>query len=129
MTPVLDCMGVATTADQPTRFESQGRTYRVKAPPVTDWRGETIGRALVSQDVTPLFRRQQRLQVLNRVLRHNVRNEMNVVLGVGNQLQRESDEALVEMGETLTRRASSMTGIAEKAIEFNRLLEDSQRVE
>lgn len=129
VSPVLDCMGVATTADLPTRFESQGRTYRVKASPVTDWREETIGRALVIQDVTPLVRHQQRLQVLNRVLRHNVRNEMNVVLGVGNQLQRESDEALVEMGETLVERASSMTGIAEKAIEFDRVLEDSQRVE
>jgi signal transduction histidine kinase len=48
---------------------------------LTDRRGATVGYTLVFQDITDERRREQRLDVLNRVLRHNLRNELNVVEG------------------------------------------------
>jgi hypothetical protein len=48
---------------------------------LTDRRDETVGHTLVFQDITDERRREQRLDVLNRVLRHNLRNELNIVEG------------------------------------------------
>jgi signal transduction histidine kinase len=43
--------------------------------------GTAAGRLVSLRDVTERRQREQRLDVLNRVLRHNLRNEMNVVRG------------------------------------------------
>jgi len=40
-----------------------------------------IGRTIVFTDITAERRRQQRIQVLNRVLRHNLRNDLNAAKG------------------------------------------------
>jgi signal transduction histidine kinase len=125
--PFLDRMEVTGLDDLPTRFRFQGRTYRTKASPVQNWRDTPVGHALVVQDITPLVRRQQRLQVLNRILRHNVRNEMNVVLGIGEQLEERSEAELAEMGETLHRKADSLVTVSEKALEIDRLFDDPRR--
>jgi PAS domain S-box-containing protein len=47
----------------------------------TDEGGESIGRTIVCTDITSERRRQQRIRVLNRVLRHNLRNDLNAVSG------------------------------------------------
>ncbi|MEA1930729.1 MAG: ATP-binding protein [Euryarchaeota archaeon] len=47
----------------------------------TDDSGTPIGRTIVFTDITAERRRQQRIQVLNRVLRHNLRNDLNVAKG------------------------------------------------
>jgi len=126
---VLDRTDAATLADLPAQSQHQGRTYRVKASPVTDWHGQAVGHALVVQDVTSLVRRQQRLQVLNRVLRHNVRNDMNVVIGVARQLQTRADDDLATMGQTLSRKSRNLLTVSEKAIEIDRVFDDGNAVE
>lgn len=122
--PLLDRVGVSALSELPARFESHQRTYRVKASPITDWRGAQIGTALVIQDVTPIFRRQQRLQVLNRILRHNVRNDMTLVLGMSNRLRDRDDSQLTEIGVTLQEKANDLASISEKAVEIERILDD-----
>jgi signal transduction histidine kinase len=47
----------------------------------TDDNGQPIGRTIVFSDITAERRRQQRIQVLNRVLRHNLRNDLNAAKG------------------------------------------------
>ncbi len=47
----------------------------------TDDQGNQIGRTVVFSDITTERRRQQRIQVLNRVLRHNLRNDLNAAKG------------------------------------------------
>jgi signal transduction histidine kinase len=67
---------------------------------------ETVARAVLFRDVTDQQMREQRLTVLNRVLRHNVRNELDVVLARADRIDdedlqegiRESATALVELG-------------------------------
>ena len=59
--------------------ENGRRTYRIRTSRITDQHDDAVGHALVLSDVTDQRLRQQRLQVLNRVLRHNLRNEMNVI--------------------------------------------------
>lgn len=64
---------------------ADGKTRWVRA------RGEPVeGRSLlrgILQDITHQKRRQQQLSVLNRVLRHNLRNDLTVVQGYAEQLR------------------------------------------
>jgi len=58
----------------------------------TDDSGQSIGETIVLTDITAERRRQQRIQVLNRVLRHNLRNDLNAVKGyVGVMADDETD--------------------------------------
>ncbi|QZP37151.1 histidine kinase N-terminal 7TM domain-containing protein [Halobaculum magnesiiphilum] len=65
------------------------RTFAVSPTAVRDGTGGVVGYSVVFQDITAQRTRQQRLAVLNRVLRHNIRNDLNVVLG-NVQLAREA---------------------------------------
>ena len=57
------------------------RQFRATASTVEGRDGHGLGTAFVLRDVTRERTREQRLQVLNRVLRHNLRNDMNVIRG------------------------------------------------
>lgn len=121
--PVLDRMGVDSLAALPTRFEQDGRTLRADASRVRNWQGETVGRAVIVRDISPVVIREQRLTVLNRVLRHNVRNDMNVVLGISQQLAGHDDDEVADCGETLDDIARGLTEVGEKAVEINRMFD------
>ena len=129
VTAILELMDVATLSKLPTRFEHDGRTFRAESSTIRDWQGEQTGKTVIVTDITQLVTREQRLAVLNRILRHNVRNDMNVVLGIGENLQtRESDE-LAANGETLSRTARELHRVSEKALEINQLLERTTATE
>lgn len=55
--------------------------------------GEFQGTVGVVRDISDRKRREQRLAVLNRLLRHNLRNEVNVILGHAERLQTAIDDA------------------------------------
>jgi len=57
------------------------RTYAVATSPLTDPNGTHVGYTVVFSDVTERERRRQQLEVLNRILRHNLRNDAGVVAG------------------------------------------------
>ncbi len=121
--PVLDLMGADSIEDLPTRFEHEGRTFRADVSEICNWQGGPIGNTVVVRDVTRLVTREQRLAVLNRVLRHNVRNEMTVVKGVAEQLQARGDDGLRRQGATISESAGDLLDVSEKAIEIDRMFE------
>jgi signal transduction histidine kinase len=55
------------------------RRFDPRVTPVRDEFGETLGATVALIDVTDREIRRQRLEVLNRVLRHNVRNQLDVI--------------------------------------------------
>jgi PAS domain S-box-containing protein len=63
------------------RTQSDERDFEVKIVEITTHRGRTIGRVVTLQEVTEFLRQEQRLEVLNRVLRHNIKTETNLILG------------------------------------------------
>ena len=69
-----------------------------------------------------LLRREQRLQVFNRILRHNLRNDLNVVLGHADNLKEAIPEA-TESAEIIKRKASDLIDVSEKAREIGRTLD------
>jgi PAS domain-containing protein len=71
--------GIVDGAPGVTRMTDEGRRhYEVRVAPVTE-RGAGV-RAVVIRDVTQCRRLRRRVGVLNRLLRHDLRNEMNVVV-------------------------------------------------
>ncbi|MFB6271068.1 MAG: PAS domain-containing protein, partial [Halobacterium sp.] len=94
-----------------------GRTYpqELSITPLPD------GCVWVSRDVTDREERDQRLRVLNRVLRHNVRNSLNVVLGHANRLDEEVEDS--DDAERIVDAAEELLAVSEKARVVERVLD------
>ncbi|UVE49391.1 PAS domain S-box protein [Haloferax larsenii] len=107
--------------DSPVRSE-----FRIRHKNGTWRRFETVGVNLLddpsvngivlnSRDVTNRYRYEQRLRVLNRVLRHDLRNDMNVILGHADLLLDERIPAeSKDHARTIKRKASSLVELGEQ---------------
>ena len=75
-------------------YRASGRAFwnEVSITPVETDAGETAQYIGFQQDITDRKRRQQLLDVMNRVLRHNVRNEMNVIVGFNEMTDDDADD-------------------------------------
>lgn len=117
--PLTELVGRAVPLDEETtirvRAADRRRWFAVRPAPVTNRSGTTVAHSVAFQDVTLQRRREQRLDVLNRVLRHNIRNDLNVVVG-NVRLARESPSgdsaASLEAAE---RRGQALIELAEEA--------------
>ncbi len=65
-----------------------------------------------------LREREQRLNVLNRVLRHNLRNEMTVVVGHAEFIADEGDDLLERSAEAILSSSEDLTSLSERAREI-----------
>jgi signal transduction histidine kinase len=101
------------------------REYVVTASEIEDASGTRVGATVVLQDVTAERRREQRLAVLNRVLRHNLRNDLNVVEGyldvAGERVEDEETRDLLSTAEEMTL---GVIDLAEKARDVERTMEE-----
>jgi PAS domain S-box-containing protein len=89
---------------------------------LTDDDGEVAGTLGVLREIGDQKRREQRLSVLNRVLRHNLRNDINVILMRLEELAEEysiEDERLDEV----RRKAHGVIELGEKARELQQRLD------
>ncbi|WP_267162630.1 PAS domain S-box protein [Halovenus salina] len=79
---------------------------------------------IIESDITELKAREQRLEVMNRVIRHNLRNDLNVVTGNISLLLSELES---EQGRAHAKRAQSkiedLLALSEKARIANRIVE------
>ncbi|WP_418280121.1 histidine kinase N-terminal 7TM domain-containing protein [Halorubrum sp. DTA98] len=92
------------------------RTYSVSTSPLTDSTGSHVGYTVVFSDVTDRERRRQQLAVLNRILRHNLRNDAGVARGYGELLvERLDDPDLRRMADAIERRAGALAALGAKA--------------
>lgn len=93
---------------------------RFWAAPFHDRDGEFTGATYVAIDIGERKQREQRLTVLNRVLRHNIRNDVNVVMGHLEALaaDRRADDPHVA---AMRRRLSSIVDLSDAARQLERL--------
>ncbi|KTG08130.1 hypothetical protein AUR64_00710 [Haloprofundus marisrubri] len=109
-----------------TTLNNARRTFRVETSPVRAFRGHRIGRLVTLRDVTDRRIRQQRLEVQNRVLRHNLRNDMNVILGYLDQIADQSEsEGVSASVERCRERGVRLVRQSAKARDVERLLSES----
>lgn len=98
------------------------RYLDVRVSVLEDYHDRAVGRAVVLRDVTERRRHRQRLAVLHRVLRHNLRNEMTVIRGHAERLgSGGADGDTIDHAAVIEERAAHLLGIGEKAAEFERL--------
>jgi len=106
------------------------RIFAVTATPLADAGGTHVGHTVVFQDVTAERRREQRLDVLNRVLRHNLRNDMTVVQGFTEAAAEEVDDPAVrDMLARAESKATELVALGEKARTVERVLDSDPRAE
>jgi PAS domain-containing protein len=115
--------GVSIDGDESVfEVESNNTIYEVTVSPVHDRYGGTIGRTLVFRDVTEHRAAQQRLEVLNRVLRHNLRTEVNVISGYATMVEGELPDDSAGMATEIATAADTLDELGQKARELERLM-------
>ena len=98
--------------------DSTSRSYDVTVTEITDRHGRTLGHVFTLHEVTQYLRQQQRLTVLNRVLRHNIRTETNIIYGYADRLGTEN-------AETIKRHTTNIVDLSEKGRDAIDLFEDA----
>jgi signal transduction histidine kinase len=91
------------------------RRYAIEQSPVVDQHAHEVGRVFVFRDVTETERREERLAVLNRVLRHNLRNDMNIVSGRARELAASLDDDDAETADEIADVADELVSLSQKA--------------
>lgn len=109
----------------------RGTEHKVTVSPVGNPDGEHVGYTVAFQDITAERLRQQRLEVLNRVLRHNVRNELNVIQGSAELIEVgvDGDELADEVTpivRTIVRKSEALERTARKARDIEQLFSASE---
>lgn len=101
-----------------TNQRKSGELYTVKqeVSPLTDEDGEVTHFVGIESDVTKQRRRKQQLTVLNRILRHNLRNGINVIQGYTTILDEQvSDSELQSFVDAVDSRATELARTSKKA--------------
>ena len=106
------------------------RIFKLTSSPFATSNGELGGYTLVMQDVTDETRRKQHLAVLNRILRHNLRNGMAVIEGHASRFRTIVDdpELAAEM-EHVQNASRDLVALSEKARRATEAFEDNDRIE
>jgi len=97
------------------------RLFEPTVSDLTDQHGHRLGHAVVLRDVTARNTREQRLEVLNRVLRHNLRNDVNAIVGYSDLLADDPDEP-EPLADAIVEVADELAAIGEKARRIERLM-------
>jgi len=88
-------------------------------------RSDGDGHVVFHVDVTRQQRREWQAEVLNRLMRHNVRNDLNILRGHASTLTEHQDEEVVEAAEVIDRVADRWLGLAETVRDIERLFDDA----
>jgi PAS domain S-box-containing protein len=81
---------------------------------------EAVFLAGVVHDVSDIAEREQRLRVLNRVLRHDIRNDVNVIRGWAERL-RLTGENVPQYAEYIVRKADEIVHLSDQARQMEQL--------
>jgi PAS domain S-box-containing protein len=108
-----------------TTINGASRTFVVRVSRLAD-DGDHLGWTVLCYDVTDLRQKQQELdllkQVLSRVLRHNVRNDLSVVKANARMLAEETSGLQAERLQTIMDKSDNLLDASEKARTVEKLL-------
>ncbi|SNZ04254.1 PAS domain S-box-containing protein [Natronoarchaeum philippinense] len=108
---------VSLTADGRERY------FEITSRPIEHGRHRRLGRLITLHDITDRQLREQRLDVLHRVLRHNVRQETNKILGHADFLQQPTrDDDTTEHADAIETAARDLVDWSNQARSIERTL-------
>ncbi|MFT4891311.1 MAG: PAS domain S-box-containing protein [Halobacteriales archaeon] len=114
------------SAELPTKGS---RTFATTRYPHYDEDGEVDGTVAICRDVTEQRDREQQLTVLDRILRHNLHNEMNVVMGHAEEILDDPDGDHAASARQILASGRDLVELADKERRIVRLLSDDPRIE
>ena len=105
------------TDDDRFGVENSGRRreYKLQQTELTDEGGAQLGYTVVFQDITDELRRERRLEVLNRFLRQNVRNESVVIQARAELLAETLDGEEADHAATIEQAVDRLVASGDKA--------------
>ncbi|WP_254761861.1 histidine kinase N-terminal 7TM domain-containing protein [Natrinema marinum] len=129
--------------DTETTFSCEGerRHFHLNISRLDDSRASLpAGRLIVLRDITPLKRRERELerreseleflrQVLARVLRHNIRNDLTAVRGYAELIATETDGQQADLAETIVETSDDLIETSRKARLMERAIDRNATVE
>jgi len=126
--PLGDAVADRSTGQTELEIELDGpagvRYYDARVSALGGSYDTASGRVVSLRDVTDRRQREQRLDVLNRLLRHNLRNEMNVVGGNVELLADELDVADPAVRKRLSHIEETIETMVERGEKIGRLSRD-----
>lgn len=125
--PLADLSKIGGTQIELER-EGKRRFYDVRVSTLSEEYGMVSGRVVSLRDVSDRRQREQRLDVLNRMLRHNIRNELNLVRGKIDLAQTNVDHE--DATDHLRDATTAVDGIVARSDKLGRLsqmLDSDQR--
>lgn len=102
--------------------------FEVRYRPLRDRSGEIMGVVGALRDVSRRSERERQLQVMDRVLRHNLHNDMNVVTGYAEMIADRDDGDLAEYAETIRRTGEALLETVDKQRVVIDLLTESHSI-
>lgn len=117
----------------PVTIDGEERYLSVRISPIEDYRGDQVAEVLVCRDVTEakqreqqLRRREEELELLkdlqSRFLRHNLRNELNVMRSNAQLVLDEDDPEQRDLQDTIQNRTDQILDWSTKARTIERML-------
>ncbi|QZA88127.1 PAS domain-containing protein [Salinarchaeum sp. IM2453] len=97
--------------------------------PVTDKSGSPIKFIAVNREISNQKLRKQRLEVLNRILRHNLRNSATVIHGYAEEIKSSIAENESRIAEIIKDEAVRLIEVGEEARQFDELLTETTQNE
>ncbi|MFP9193576.1 ATP-binding protein [Natronosalvus vescus] len=94
--------------------------------PVTDETQDVTYRGYI-QDLTESVQRTYHIDVLDRMLRHNLRNDLNIVSGYAEEIASRGDRTVAESAAHLQRTVSKLLDSVNKGRKASKILFDTQR--
>ncbi|GEM_PF-3149177 len=100
---------------------AHNRYCRLRHESLHDHRDAVVGHAVTVRDITEYREQQQQIEVLNRILRHNIRNEVNKAIGWLDMLETNSADIDQETLQTVRESMTTLERMSEKAraVEFS----------
>ena len=100
-----------------------GRRQHAVSTTFVDQDGRSPVAICIAHDVSDLRAHERRLSVLDRVLRHNPRNKLNVIMGHAEALSRAYDPDVVDRATTVLGTAEDLMELSEIARQFEGVVE------
>jgi len=112
------------------RRNGERRHFDLDISPIEGPQGGTRGRLVVLREITQQKARERELdlmrQVQSRVLRHNIRNELQTIRGRNEVFADELDGEYAAMAATVVERSDALLQTSTKARDIERLLDGDQ---